>query len=57
LPPWKCRFETKFEKVQVEESAEQKSKKLANLLQKFCRDGIYNADETGLFFVPYQMVP
>jgi hypothetical protein len=58
LPPWKCRFGTKFKKVQgKKDSAEQKSTKLANLLQKFCTDGIYNADQTGLFFVPYQMVP
>jgi hypothetical protein len=32
-------------------SAEQwKSTKLPNLLQKFCADGIYNANETGLFY-------
>jgi hypothetical protein len=27
-----------------------KSTKLPNLLQKFCADDIYNADETGLFY-------
>jgi hypothetical protein len=49
---------TKFKKVQGEkDSAEQKYTKLPNLLQKFCTDDIYNADETGLFFVPRQMVP
>jgi hypothetical protein len=26
------------------------STKLPNLLQKFCPDDIYNADETGLFY-------
>jgi hypothetical protein len=59
LPPRKCRFGTKFKKVQGEkDSAEQqKSIKLPNWLKKFCTDDIYNADETGLFFVPYQIVP
>jgi hypothetical protein len=35
-------------------SAEQKkSTKLPNLLQKFCTDNIYNANETGLFYCAF----
>jgi hypothetical protein len=54
---WKCRFGIKFKKAHGEKdsadaaSAEQgKSTKLPNLLQKFCTDNIYNANETGLFY-------
>jgi hypothetical protein len=39
-------------------SAEQwKSTKLPDLFQKFCRDDIYSADETGLFYLPLHTVP
>jgi hypothetical protein len=64
LSQWKCRFGIKFKKAHGEKgiagavSAEQwKYAKLPNLLQKFCTDDIYNADETGLFYLPLQMVP
>jgi hypothetical protein len=57
LSRWKCRFGIKFKKAHGETdsadavSAEQcKSTQLPNLLQKFCADEIYNADETGLFY-------
>jgi hypothetical protein len=52
----KCWFGTRFNKALGETgsahaiSAKQwKPTKLQNLLQKFCTDNIYNADETGLF--------
>jgi hypothetical protein len=51
LSRWKCRFGIKFKKAHGEDSGEQwKSTKLPNLLQKFCADNIYDADETGLFY-------
>jgi hypothetical protein len=57
LSCWKCRFGIKFKKAHGEKgivdavSAEQwKSTKLPNLLQKFCADDIYIADETGLLY-------
>jgi hypothetical protein len=57
LSLWKCRFGIDFKKAHGEKgsadalSAEQwKSTKLPNLLQKFCADDMYNADETGLFY-------
>jgi hypothetical protein len=57
LSQWKCRFGIKFKKAHSQKdcadavSAEQwKSIKLPNLLQKFCADDIYSADETGSFY-------
>jgi hypothetical protein len=53
---WKCRLGIKFKKARggvIDDavSAEQwKSTKLPNLLQKFCTDDIFSADETGLFY-------
>jgi hypothetical protein len=53
----KCRFGIKFKKAHgKKESADAvsdqqgESTKLPNLLQKFCTDDIYKAEETGLFY-------
>jgi hypothetical protein len=55
---WKCRIWIKFKKTHSQKnsadavSGEQlKSTKLPNLLQKFCKDDIYSAEETGTFTV------
>jgi hypothetical protein len=57
LSRWKCRHGIKFKKAHGEKdsadvvgAAEWKSKKIPELLQKFCADDIYSADETGLFY-------
>jgi hypothetical protein len=52
LSQCKCRFGIKFKKDSADAvDAEQwKSTKLPNLLQKFCADDIYSADETGLLY-------
>jgi hypothetical protein len=52
LSQWECRFGIKFKKAHSEkDSAEQcKSKKLPNLLQKFCANDIYNLDLMHLFY-------
>jgi hypothetical protein len=64
LSPWKGRFGIKFKKAYGKKSSadavsteQWKSTKLPNLLQKFCADDIYNADETGLFYNARQTVP
>jgi hypothetical protein len=61
LSRWKCSFGIKFKKAHGEKgsadavSAEQwKATKLTNVLQKFCTDDIYKADEIGL---PYRATP
>jgi hypothetical protein len=58
LSRWKSRFGINFKKAHGEQdiantvSTEQwNSTKVPNLLQKFCADGIYNAGETGLFYL------
>jgi hypothetical protein len=52
LSQCKWRFEIKFNKASGKKDiAEQwKSTMLQNLVQKFCTDDIYYADETGLFY-------
>ncbi|XP_072119240.1 tigger transposable element-derived protein 4-like [Mobula birostris] len=57
LSRWKCRHHIQFKKTHGEKSGSDalnaeawKSTKLPDLLQKFCADDIYNADETGLFY-------
>jgi hypothetical protein len=46
LAQWKCRFGIKFRKADGEKDSADtgNSRKLPNLLQKFCADDIYNAD-------------
>jgi hypothetical protein len=62
LSQWKCRHDIKFRKAHGEKDSadiggaeEWKSKKVPELLQKFCADDIYSAYETGLFYcaTPY----
>jgi hypothetical protein len=57
LSQWKCRHDDKFKKAYSKKDSadvvgaeEWKSKKVPELLQKFCADDIYSADETGLFY-------
>ncbi|XP_067126959.1 tigger transposable element-derived protein 6-like [Centruroides vittatus] len=56
LSRWKSRYNIKLKKVHIKDSSDSvstgqwKSTKLSSLLQKFCADDIYNADETSLFY-------
>jgi hypothetical protein len=56
LSRWKCRHDNKFKKTHGEKDGadvgaeEWKSKKVPELLQTFCADDLYSADETGLFY-------
>ena len=57
LSRWKARHNIKFKKAHGEKDSadkvgaeECKSTKIPILLQNFCADDIYNADETGLYY-------